>query len=260
MKKIIVILFYFFLHPVYSQITLLESYPFQAGEKVVYDAIYDWGFITLKAGVVTFYIDSLQKDGEAYYLLHSTGISKPNYDWLYMVRDSFQSTVKVSDFQPIHYKRNTNEGKYQVNNEIFFKEEEGIIQMELDNTEDGYRITSLPYENDVFDLQTAVYFARLLDPASARMGNIYHFHIIIDGEPYTIPIRYEGKEILHLSNGNSYSCHRISTEVIEGTIFRSQETIKIWVTDDGSQIPIKVEAPIIVGKVIAELTEYSSGK
>jgi hypothetical protein len=86
------------------------------------------------------------------------------------------------------------------------------------------------------------------------MSDEYSFTIIIDGEIYEIPIRYEGLETIELNNIN-YPCFRISTQVIEGTIFKSNQTIKVWVSTDGRQIPVKVEAPIIVGQVKAELVE-----
>ncbi|NOR86216.1 MAG: DUF3108 domain-containing protein, partial [Bacteroidales bacterium] len=184
----------------------------------------------------------------------SSGNSKPKYDWIYKVRDSFQSKVSIENFQPLYYERNTSEGKYQVNNKIFFQEKEELILMELDNNEEGFRQISLAYQTGILDLQTAVYYARMLNFEDARMGDGYDFNIIIDGKPYSIPIRYEGKELIHLKN-KSYSCYRISTQVIEGTIFKSGQTILVWVSDDGKQIPVKVVAPIIVGRVKAELVE-----
>lgn len=254
MKKLFVVFFFFGLTNLYSQITLLKEYPFQAGEKVAYDAIYEWGFIEIRAGDVLFQVDSVYENNESIYHFSSFGNTKAKYDWIYKIRDTFQSKVKIENFQPIYFKRNTLENDYQANNETFFQQEENRILMHLDNSKEGFRQTSLAYDADVLDLQTAVYYARMLNLENARMGDGYTFNIIIDGEPYTIPIRYEGKELIHLNN-KSYNCYRISTQVIEGTIFKSGQTIIVWVSDDGKQIPVKVEAPIIIGRVKAELVE-----
>jgi len=238
-----------------SQISILEKHPFQYGEIGKYEAIYQWGVITIRAGTVVFTVDSTYEDGTAYYLFSSIGVSKKKYDWLYSIRDTFESKVRIHDFQPISYQRHTNERSYSVNNKTFFLEEEELIEMHLQNSEDSYRQVSLPYQKGVLDLQTAVYFARMLNFENAQIGDGFKFNIIIDGEPYTIPITFEGKETIELQKDQPISCYKISTNVIEGTIFKSGQTINIWVTDDGSQVPIKVEAPIIIGNIRAELVE-----
>ena len=254
-KQILLVFTYMICFSAFSQITLLEKYPFQNKEEVIYDAIYKWGLIELRAGIVVFRVDSIQENGESIYHFTSTGNTKEKYDWIFKIRDTFQSKVRVDNFRPLYYQRNTLERSYSVFNETFFQEDEGLIMMHLENNEDGFKQVSLPYQDDVLDLQTAVYFARLLNFEDARMGDGYEFNIIIDGQPYTIPIRYEGKETVFLAKDRQYSCYRISTQVIEGTIFKSGQTIKVWVSDDGRQIPVKVEAPIIIGEVKAELVE-----
>lgn len=239
---------------VLGQIKPMETLPFIPGEEIKYHAIYEWGFIEIKAGMVQFNVDTINHNGQSCFHFKSTGNSLPKYDWIYKVRDSFESIVEKNSFQPLYYERHTNEGDLNILNKTYFRADESRIDMELYSSEKGASIKSIPYEAGILDLQTAVYYARLLSFENAMMGEEYTFKVIVDGERYDIPIRYEGLETIKLGN-NSYSCYRISTQVIEGTIFKSHQTIKIWVTDDGRQIPVKVEAPIIVGLVKAELID-----
>ena len=37
--------------------------------------------------------------------------------------------------------------------------------------------------------------------------------------------------------------------MVQGTIFRGEEDVLIWVTDDANKIPVYIEAKIIVGTV-----------
>lgn len=249
----------FLLNSVVAQIALLEEYPFKSGEIGSYDAIYEWGFIEIRAGEVQFEIETLIEDSDSLFHFKSIGNSKSKYDWIYTVRDTFQSKVYTQNFLPKYYQRRTSEGSYSVFNEIFFDYDDHSIRMELSNSEKGSQSKMMAYEEGIYDLQTAVYYARFLNFENALMGEAYEFNVIIDGQLYQIPIRYEGKEMIHLPDDISYNCYRISTQVIEGTIFKSHQTIKIWVSDDGRQIPVKVEAPIKVGTVKAELTNYMEG-
>lgn len=259
MKQILVLVFCILSQAIFSQITLMKEYPFSEGEEAIYSAIYELGFLEIHGGEVKFEVlDSKNNSGEIFYF-KSYGNSLPKYDWIYKIRDTFQSRVQKENFQPLYYQRNTNEGSYSVFNETYFQAEEGKIIMELSNSEQESREKTMDWQADVFDLQTACYYARLLNFENAKMGEGFEFKIIIDGQLYTIPIRYEGKEFIELNEYLSFNCYRISTKVIEGTIFKSNQTIKIWVSDDGRNIPVKVEAPIKVGLVKAELTEYKEG-
>ena len=43
--------------------------------------------------------------------------------------------------------------------------------------------------------------------------------------------------------------------MVQGTIFRGDEDVLVWVTDDENKIPIYIQAKIIVGTVKAYLRE-----
>ena len=43
--------------------------------------------------------------------------------------------------------------------------------------------------------------------------------------------------------------------MVQGTIFKGNEDVLVWVTDDGNRIPVYIEAKIIVGTVKADLKD-----
>ncbi len=260
MRLILFFIFTFCFSSIFAQISRLENYPFSQGEIGTYAAIYKWGIIEIQAGEVNFVIEQTKDETDKCFQFKSYGNSLAKYDWIYRVRDTFQSIVNKENFQSIYYQRNTSEGSYVVNNETWFKPEKGEIIMNLSNSNNTSLTKMLKWQSDIFDLQTACYYARLLNFENATMGEEYIFKIIVDGQLYNIPIRYEGKEMIELNEKMSFNCYRISTKVIEGTIFKSNQTIKIWVSDDGRNIPVKVEAPIKVGQVKAELINYIEEK
>jgi hypothetical protein len=48
--------------------------------------------------------------------------------------------------------------------------------------------------------------------------------------------------------------------MVKGTIFKEDEEVIIWITNDGNKIPILVEARILVGTVKAYLKEANGLK
>jgi hypothetical protein len=252
-KLLLLLTFIFCFSAANSQIKLFDEVPFDADEEIRYKALYKWGFFKFKAGEVVFSVDTITFNGTKCYHLKGIGNSLPAYDWIFRVRDTFQSMVEIKNFQPLFYKRNTNEGNYHAYNLSYFDYKKDSIFLKLFNSnllDTSHMVLKL--EKNIYDLQTAVYFARKLDFSSAQLDEQFTFNIIIDGILYPISIRYEGLETINVGT-NPYQCYKISTEVIEGTIFKENQRINIWVLNDGSQIPIRVEAPIIIGQVKAEL-------
>ena len=83
--SLIVILLGITFHSSSQCISSVDS--FKPGEKLIYDAYYNWGFIWIKVGEAIFEVrDSLREDRE---LMHFKGYggSYPNYDWIYKVRE-----------------------------------------------------------------------------------------------------------------------------------------------------------------------------
>ena len=60
---------------------------FQAGEKIVYKLFYNWNFVWLSAGEVTF---EVKDEGEEYHI-EVTGVTYSSYEWFYRVRDKYHS-------------------------------------------------------------------------------------------------------------------------------------------------------------------------
>ena len=53
-------------------------------------------------------------------------------------------------------------------------------------------------------------------------------------------------------------CIRFAAKLLEGEVFKGEEDMTIWVTDDGNRLPVYFEAPLRVG-VAAGRMSYSEG-
>ena len=79
--------------------------------------------------------------------------------------------------------------------------------------------------------------------------------VIIDDNIYPIYIRELGKEVVENQDGTKYRCIKFSAKMVQGTIFKGDEDILVWVTDDENKIPVYIEAKILVGTVKAYVKE-----
>jgi hypothetical protein len=250
------ILIAFLLSPFNNQLVAQEMpLPFKSGEKLHYKVSYNWEFVWVDAGKVVFEVDSIQYKNLPAYQFKSYGRSLSTYDWIFKVRDNFQSVANAQSLQPYHFKRNTQEGGYTVNNSLDFNYTDNQVISFTENSQHPASIDTLAIEGLMLDLQTAVYYARTLDYKAMRIGEKIPFRVIMDGEIFDMYGRYLGVETIENYDRKIYRCHKFSALLIDGTIFTGGEDLFVWLTDDKNHIPILVEAKIMVGSVKAYFTK-----
>lgn len=225
--------------------------PFREGEKLFYKVSYNWGIVWINAGKVEFSVETIHIDKSPFWHFQSSGRSLSGYDWIYKVRDSFESVADIKNFVPLQYKRQTLEGNYAANNRLYFFPDKNIVVAETENSAKKFTVDTIPYSPGIFDLQTAVYYARTIDFSILKPGDEIPLNVIIDGKIYNLSGSYYGEETVENHDGKIYKCHRFSATLVEGTIFKAGEKASIWVTADKNKIPVLVEAGILVGSVKA---------
>lgn len=65
-------------------------------------------------------------------------------------------------------------------------------------------------------------------------------------------IRYLGKETVKTKYGK-FRAFKFKPLLLKGTIFQGGEKMTVWVSDDANHIPIRIESPIVVGKVKVDM-------
>ena len=245
---------------IYSQ-KIVDQYPvFKTGEKITYNAVYNWGFIWIKAGLVEFSVHETNYFNEPAYHLVAAGVSLPSYDWLFKVRDYYQSYTQKENLTPLFFSRNTYEGGYQVNNSYKFNYKDSTINTKTKNTNKAYSEDTLKIKKNTYDVISAVYLIRNIDFTQYSINDTIPIRVIIDNEIVDLYIRYLGKEIIKTHDKRKFNTLKFSALLVEGTIFKGGEDLFVWVTDDLNRIPVLVEAKILVGSIKATLVKADNLK
>jgi len=250
----LLLLFYVFIIslPVYSTVQKLQNNVFEIGEKLVYDAYYNWSFLWIKAGIAEFSVEKNNDNDKI--RLKATGSSLPQYDWIFKVRDSFVSEIDAKTLKPLYFKRSTYEGSYWVKNQFFFDYNTNNVNCVLSN-KDRKANTSISSLDDLRDVLSAVYYCRSIDFSAYEIGDKIPIQLLIEGDAYPVFIRLLGYETLVLKNGKTYNTIKFSVKLVEGTIFNGGEKLIVYVTNDISRKPVYVEGEILVGSVKAIIRE-----
>ena len=97
---------------------------------------------------------------------------------------------------------------------------------------------------------SSVYFSRAINFGKYQKDDTIPLNIVLDKQVYeNINIIYKGKNKVTNQNKKSIDCIHFQINLIEGTIFKANETMDVFVSDDANRIPIYVEAEILVGSI-----------
>jgi len=206
-----------------------------------------YGFINAGEAVLQV-IDENKKIGERN-TLHVVGLGYSNstFDLFFYVRDRYESYIDEEAFVPWLFIRRVNEGGYTTNQNYIFSHYRNTVDADGKNFD---------VPDGVQDMLSAFYYARTMDFTGVKEGDIFEFPCFVDGEVWPLKMKYVGKETIKSDIGK-IRCIKFRPVVQKGRIFKKEEDMTAWISDDKNRIPVRAEAKIAVGSVKMDLTEYS---
>ena len=222
---------------------------FKSGEKLTYAMSYKWGPIFTDVGEVRLNVEKI-KDDPTEYRVKGEGFTYKFYDKLFKVRDYYEARFTLPDFLSSYFHRNINEGDYSMKNTYNFDWNARKINAVVQRQKDPPKNVDLSLENNTLDVLTYFYFLRNTNFDNVAPGNIFTVSIALDDGVYNIKCRFLGREAKKIKAFDmKVNCLKFAVEVIAGSVFKGNEKISLWVSDDKNRIPLELESPIIVGKI-----------
>jgi hypothetical protein len=221
----------------------LENKAFKEGEKLTFDVNY--GFVTAGIGVMK--IPRIKKiSGRESYHVYFEVNTVPSFDWIFKVRDRYETYIDVKGLFPWRFEQHIREGSYTRDFSAFFDQRKGKAK----TSEGEYEIPE-----DVHDIISAFYFTRTLDYSDMKVGDKVHLQNFYKDKVHELDVKFRGRETIEVPAGK-FDCIIIEPLVKEGGLFKHDGDIIIWLTDDDLKMPVKVRTKIIIGHVEILLSKY----
>lgn len=185
---------------------------------------------------------------EAYHIV-GTGRTLGAFNWFFKVRDRYETYLDVDGVFPWEFVRDVREGGYTKQENYRFYQHKSAVKTQKG---DVYKIP--PFSQDMI---SSFYYARTLNFDTIQMGDIYSIPTFVDEEEFELRIKFVGKEKLKSRTG-TYNCLKFVPVVQEGRIFKEEEDMTVWITDDKNRIPVLAKAKVLVGSIKMELVEYNN--
>ncbi|PHS54257.1 MAG: ATP-dependent exonuclease [Lutibacter sp.] len=253
MKIKLIILVFFITVTTLAQSTKNEDstkiFAFQKGEWLRYRMNYS-NF--LNAGYSTIEVkETMNNNKEAFHII-GIGKSTGFISLFFKVKDNYETFIDKETLRPYRFIRKIDEGGYTKDKEIIFDytTNEATVKDYKHNTVEKHPISS-----NIQDILSSLYFLRNQDLSNLTVGDEIELEMFFDEEITNFKLHYLGKDIIKSKFGKIKTL-KFRPLVQAGRVFKEQESVSIWITDDENKIPIKIKASLAVGSLRADLDAF----
>jgi len=230
-----------------AEFRTVNNEAFKPGEELRYRVHY--GFVDAGEAVLKVSTCDKKVQGRKLFHVEGTGKSLGAFDWFFKVRDRYESYIDDQGMFPWLFVRRVNEGGYEIKQDYTFLQNKNKVDLG-----DG---KSMEAPANIQDMLSSFYYARTMNFDNAKVGDVFTVNTICDAELFPLKIKYMGKETISLRKGK-YRCMRFVPVVATGRIFKNNEDLSVWITDDKNKIPILAKAKIWVGSIKVEAVEFKN--
>ena len=232
-------------------LTAQKTPAFKAGEWLKFRIHY--GF--LNASYATLLLKSEKLDSMPVYHVVGKGKTTGFASIFFKVDDTYESYFDKKDGRPYKFIRKINEGGYTKDIEIRFNYEDEMAFLKDNKNQKEYDI---PVNDQIQDLLSASYFLRNEYGAEDfNEGDILNMDMLFDDDGvFKFKLKYLGTEILKTKFGK-VECLKFRPYVLSGRVFKEQESLTLWVSNDYNKIPVRIKADLAVGSIKADLDAFN---
>ncbi len=219
---------------------------FKAGETLTFQLKY--GFIS--AGIAT-----LKLSEESYRrkpVFHSSTVVQTTglADKIYGVKDIYESWFDRETNLPYKQISNVKEGRYTKFNEVTYDR----ISKSVNSKLTGLHVVP----EKILDLSSTMYYIRRIDFSKIIDGDSLLLNMYFSDEVFPFRFIFKGKETIK-TNFGKIRCFKISPVVEVGRMFKRQDDLTVWFTDDDNCLPVLVKMDIrIVGNIKLKIITYDN--
>lgn len=211
----------------------------------------------VNAGYATLEVkETVRNNRKAHHVIgkgYTVGMAKV----FFKVEDDYQSIFDKQTGQPYQYLRKINEGGYTKNQEGFFNQTKNTVLVK-DYKNNSEKTISVP--ENVQDIVSSFYYLRnhpKIDKLA--VGESIVIDMFFDDEIYKFKLKYMGREDIDTKFG-VVPTMIFRPYVQSGRVFKEQESLTVWISDDENKMPVRIKASLAVGSLKADLEGFKGLK
>ncbi len=175
----------------------------------------------------------------------------------FKVEDYYETYIDKDEVKPYKFIRKINEGGYTKDIEIKFNHEksQALVHDKKRNTKKTFTT-----HDNIQDMMSSFYYLRNnIKTSSLKKGDEQYVNMFFDRENYRFKLKFLGREVINTKMGK-IACLKFRPYVQANRIFKEEESMTVWVSDDDNRMPVRIKADILVGSIKADLDAFKGLK
>lgn len=207
----------------------------------------------VNAGYATLQVKEATRNGKKVFHAVGNGYTTGMTKIFFKVNDDYQSYFDKKTGQPYQFIRKIDEGGYKKDQEGFFNQSANNVFVK-DYKHKTEKTISVP--ENVQDIVSSFYYLRNHPTINRlKVGESIAIDMFFDDETTKFKLKFVGREVLKTKFGN-INAMIFKPYVQAGRVFKEQESLTVWISDDDNKIPLRIKASLAVGSLKADLEEY----
>jgi len=231
---------------------MLPQTNFGVGEHLEYRVRY--GIFSAAEAVVDVAPQIQYVNGRPCYKINILGTTLGAFSWFAKVRDEWQSWTDTSAIVSQKFYRNIQENNYRkVETTLFNHGSDDALVTD----EEGTKKYDVP--NHVQDAISGYFYLRTLDFSKLALNEAVEVPTFFENKVYKLKAKYRGRDVVRTKYGK-INALRITPIMPNNQLFKGENSIRIWISDDANKVPIKVEVDLWVGSMVMEVSNYRGAR
>lgn len=226
------------------------------GEYLAYDVSYNLGPTWSNIALVTFASTKEVLGGREVLHMKLNGKTYPMYDYLFKIRDSYESWINPQTWEPIKFLQYTVHNTNTILLSQFFYPAQSFFSYTYKLNNKAVDEGQVPVVKCINDMVSATYFPRTLDLDKLQPGAVIPISLVFYNNPISLQMVAAGKGIIEAGDGKRYICRKFTIKTNSKVyLLKEGSDVVVWLTADQNKVPVFIEAELIIGSVKIYLKE-----
>lgn len=214
-----------------------------------------YGFVN--AGYATLEVKDASLNSKKTHHIIGKGYTVGMSRFFFKVDDLYETYIDKETRNPYQFVRKINEGGYTKNQEGFINQNANKVTVK-DYKNKTEKTFSIP-KNTQDILSTFYYLRNHPNIDKLNVGESIVIDMFFDDETTKFRLKFIGRENISTKFG-VVPAMIFRPLVQSGRVFKEQESVTVWISDDDNKLPLRVKASLAVGSIKADLDAYKGLK
>jgi Protein of unknown function (DUF3108) len=228
---------------------------FGKGEQLEYRVTF--GFFTVGKAITRIDSKVFNINSQPCYKIDAIGETSDWISWVTDVNDNWGAYIDTTTLSTQVSYRKIREGRYKKDELSNFDHDAHKVQVKVMNQETGVYENQNQYDipQNAKDLVGGFMLLRQIDFTKLQKGDTVTISGFFEDTSYYLKIIYKGKEMIHTKVGK-IPCNIMIPIMPDNKLFDGENSITVWISDDGNKIPVKIQAKMFIGHTGLELVSF----